>query len=533
MSDARYDAVKLGNEESHDESEAIEKVTELKNDKTREIPGLKSTGNRRRNKVGLIPVRYQLALLSFIGLTCIGAMRQNMSVAMVAMVNTTYTGYKHTDDLVKSNEEVSSCKVRDNNTEYADETSGEFFWNTHTQELLLAGFFYGYLCTQIPGGWMSDRFGMKWVLGLGILLSSVSSILGPWAARMGPVFFFITRFLAGLGEGVVLPAVASMWSHWAHPYERSRLGVTTTSGLTFGSIISSIVGGYLVRSDIMGGWPFLFYVLGTVGCIWFVLWCVFVSSQPSNHRWISRQEREYLENNLKIQSKISNKSIPWLSILSSPVVWVLMLCQLIQGWGLFTIVTNLPLYYTKGLGLSVEQAGVYSAIPYALQLICNFVSAFVADVILSRKYLGLSHTRKLITATSFGGCAVFLACAGFARCNTIASVTLMTLSVGINGAAYSGYYVSMIDVAGSYAGSVTALANGAGGLGGVIGPLVVGELTEVQSDIFGWQSVLWILASLYSIAALVYTLVASSKLQPWARTTEFDRNGSMIHHEDL
>ena len=71
-------------------------------------------------------------------------------------------------------------------------------------------------------------------------------------------------------------------------------------------------------------------------------------------------------------------------------------------------------------------------------------------------------------------------CAGLARCNTSLSVTSITLALALNGAAYSGYYVSMLDVAGNYAGSVTALANSAASLGGVIGTYVVGELTEVQ-----------------------------------------------------
>ena len=44
---------------------------------------------------------------------------------------------------------------------------------------------------------------------------------------------------------------------------------------------------------------------GSVGCIWFVLWCLFASSHPSNHRWISREEQKYLENSLKLQSKVT------------------------------------------------------------------------------------------------------------------------------------------------------------------------------------------------------------------------------------
>ena len=82
---------------------------------------------------------------------------------------------------------------------------GEFNWDVHTQELILAAFFYGFVFTQILGGWLSDRFGMKWVVGLGILASSVCSLLGPVAAYAGFGWYFTTRFVSGLAEvGAIL-----------------------------------------------------------------------------------------------------------------------------------------------------------------------------------------------------------------------------------------------------------------------------------------------------------------------------------------
>jgi MFS family permease len=34
----------------------------------------------------------------------------------------------------------------------------EFEWDKNTQSSILAAFFYGYIITQIPGGWLADRF---------------------------------------------------------------------------------------------------------------------------------------------------------------------------------------------------------------------------------------------------------------------------------------------------------------------------------------------------------------------------------------
>lgn len=78
---------------------------------------------------GLIPVRYQLCVLSFIGLTSLGAMRQSVGVAMVVMVNTSYVGYERTEGHIASSDDVLSCKdIRNNDTDYIDVRISSFIF---------------------------------------------------------------------------------------------------------------------------------------------------------------------------------------------------------------------------------------------------------------------------------------------------------------------------------------------------------------------------------------------------------------------
>ena len=43
-------------------------------------------------------------------------------------------------------------------------------WSPTIQGAVMSAFFLGYVTLQIPSGYLSDRFGGKWVLGLGCLL---------------------------------------------------------------------------------------------------------------------------------------------------------------------------------------------------------------------------------------------------------------------------------------------------------------------------------------------------------------------------
>ena len=46
-------------------------------------------------------------------------------------------------------------------------------WSPTVQGAVMSAFFLGYVTLQIPAGYLSDRFGGKWVLGLGVLFWSL------------------------------------------------------------------------------------------------------------------------------------------------------------------------------------------------------------------------------------------------------------------------------------------------------------------------------------------------------------------------
>lgn len=77
---------------------------------------------------------------------------------------------------------------------------GEFDWNKSTQGLVLGAFFWGYLITQIPGGWIAAKFGGKRVFGWCMFTCALSTLLMPVAARVSPIFLMVLRFIAGLGQ---------------------------------------------------------------------------------------------------------------------------------------------------------------------------------------------------------------------------------------------------------------------------------------------------------------------------------------------
>lgn len=75
-----------------------------------------------------------------------------------------------------------------------------FDWDEETQGLILSAFFWGYVVLQIPGGLLADKFGGKYVLGFGILGSSIFTLLIPVAAKAGYGWLLATLVTKGLTE---------------------------------------------------------------------------------------------------------------------------------------------------------------------------------------------------------------------------------------------------------------------------------------------------------------------------------------------
>jgi ACS family sodium-dependent inorganic phosphate cotransporter len=73
----------------------------------------------------------------------------------------------------------------------------EYGWDDPTRGIVLSSFFWGYIFTQIPGGYFSQRYGGKVVLGTGVMLASIFTVITPFFADHLPLLV-TARFLTGL-----------------------------------------------------------------------------------------------------------------------------------------------------------------------------------------------------------------------------------------------------------------------------------------------------------------------------------------------
>ncbi|XP_012989659.2 sialin [Esox lucius] len=464
--------------------------------------------NRQDDEVERAPAccssRYALSFLSCYGFFVAYALRVNLSVAMVDMLNNTG---------VSGNTSTSVCPAHFNPPRPKhNHTASVYDWDSETQGWILGSFFYGYILTQIPGGYLARKYGAKWLLGLGILGTVVFTLLTPVAADLGAGYLIAVRVLEGIGEGVTFPAMHAMWASWAPPLERSRLLTIAYTGAQLGTVVALPLSGQIC---FYLDWTWVFYIFGIVGIVWFILWAFLVSNTPSTHPRISEQERLYILSTLNKEHSPLGNHIPWASILTSLPLWAIVVAHFSYNWTFYTLLTLLPTYMSNVLGFSIKENGALSALPYIGCGLLAVLGGQLADYLREKRFYRTVVVRKVFSLIGMIGPAVFIVAVGHTGCNYILAVAFLTISSSLGGMVASGFNINHLDIAPSYAGILLGITNSFATIPGMVGPVIARALTK-NNTIEEWQSVFYISAGINLFGAAFYTVFGRGVVQPWA-----------------
>ncbi|CAB3400281.1 unnamed protein product [Caenorhabditis bovis] len=431
--------------------------------------------------------RHIVAVLALLGFANIYAMRANLSIAIVEM--------------------TSGSDLKINGT--VKHIRGDFEdWSPMRQGVVLSSFFYGYVISQLPGGYLAYSYGGRTMFFAGTFGTAVFTLLTPPFAKFGYGMLVFARFMEGLLEGVTYPAMHVVWSNWAPPLELTKLATFAFSGSYFGTVIAMPVSAYLGENF---GWPMIFWFFGFVGVIWCVIWFKCVYDQPAEDPKISTGELALLQRDAVSQNQYL---VPWHYILRSKPVWAVIIAHTAQNWGFYTMLTNLPRMLKDIADYNIEKAGFASSIPYLLMGILTIAGGQFADFLRKEKQFDTLHVRRICTVFSLFGQSVFLLMT-IMTTNGFLIASYVSFSIGLAGICWSGFSVNHLDLAPQYAGHLMALSNTIATIPGILGPLFVGAVVK-SGAVNEWNLILYVMISIYLLGAAFFYRFADANIQPWA-----------------
>uniref|UniRef100_A0A0K0F3T3 Sialin (inferred by orthology to a human protein) n=1 Tax=Strongyloides venezuelensis TaxID=75913 RepID=A0A0K0F3T3_STRVS len=465
--------------------------------------------------------------------------RTNLGLSMVCMVNSTAVNLENSHfNYTKSLEIPDKC-LKDDKTnggqEKAKDYGGTFNWNVNIQNMILSGNFYGAIITIVPAGILADRSSPKNLLLLSATLFLITSALFPYLAyNYGYVPLIASRIIMGLGEGISSPAFNHILSNWI-PKSESPVAISIyTSGVQVAGFIGNPVTAYFCDSSF--GWVGVFYLLSVCLIMWSLLWSLTVKNKFHKDKWMHENERNYLEANMtnhKNKGFKKNFSIPWMSMITSLPLLSTLICNFFAMMYNFFVTMYLPTYFKDTLYVSIMDNGFYSSLPFIAQCVSKIGWGYLMTHLQREKIVTSTQSVKLSQAVSGVGVAI-----GFYALPFLNDCTKPYLSVGcflwvsaFFGVCASGFLVSHIILAPAIVGLISSLFNVTAVIGAIASPWIVSLLKDPNNP-ESWNSVLYVLGTLWLLSSIIFVIFGSGEPQPWGIIKEVHIDDLLINGEN-
>lgn len=464
-------------------------------------------------------IRVAVAFVGFLGMIAHYSQKISIGIALVCMVNHSAIAQPKDSFYTPVTSQIDTeCPSLSSGAKI----EGPYPWTKGIQGIVLGGYFWGYLITEVPGGYLAGRYGARFVFGTAMLIAGVFSALIPWGSQLHWGVVWGLRLVVGLAHGVIWPSMAVIMSNWAPPDERGKLFGFMNAGAQIGNVITLSLGGLMCSWSFAGGWPLIFYSSGIISIVWGAFWIFFFADSPAQQRCISKTEKDYI---LKTtQQQLSNHSknefeAPWAAILKSPACWALFVIHTCNNWGTYTFLTSIPKYMAEVLKFDIKSNGVLSSLPYLMFWLNINISGALADVLIRKNILTRTKTRKLFNVLGNLVPAIFVIGLAFMTCKLkYVAVGLLTVGVTFTGCCYGGgFMLTANDIAPAYAGIIFGISNTFATLPGIISPYIAGALTA--EDPSNWRYVFFICAAIYIIGMIVFLIIGTGEVQSWAIQT--------------
>ncbi len=327
-------------------------------------------------------------------------------------------------------------------------------------------FFWGYIILQIPAGRLAAVWSAKWVIVSLLVIWSIVSLSTAFVHTENELI--ANRFVLGLFEGGVLTCTIVLIRKWFTRAERARANTVFLLSIPIAQVVANPISGIVLAHF---GWQMMFVVEALPGLVWALVWIWAIAEEPKDAAWLDPEEKARLMAALKAEEVLTAPVHGhWIATLWHPYVLLLALynfAALMAEWGVtFWIPTVL-----KETGQSIEMVGFLAAIPPAAGVVVMILVATNSDRVQERKW-------HMILATAFSGVFLLLAQL-FEQVGTLGILICLTLAVGSFLGRFGPFWALPTEVLPpAVAGVGIGLINGAGNLGGTVGPWFFGVAKE-------------------------------------------------------
>lgn len=337
-------------------------------------------------------------------------------------------------------------------------------------------FFLGYFLFEVPSNLILERVGARrWIARIMVTWALISAatafVVGEWS-------FYGVRFLLGVAEAGFFPGIILYLTYWVPAAQRAKVVGTFMMAIPISSAVGSPLSAWILAATDgahgLAGWQWLYLLEAAPSLVLGLAVLFALTDRPEVAGWLSADERAWLAERIARDRReaLAVHGIGLRAALVHPRVIALALVYFGISTGLYGIGLWLP-QIVKGFGLSTVETGFVTAIPY--------VVTALGMVAWSRHSDATGERTWHVAIPAFVGALAFLA-AGFLTAPVPAMIALSLAALCVFSALPTFWTLPTAFLTGSAAAGGIALINAIGGLGGFVGPFLIGWIREATGQ---------------------------------------------------
>ena len=369
----------------------------------------------------------------------------------------------------------------------------EFGFDAIRMGYIFSAFSWAYVLSQLPAGWLLDRFGARRMYAASIFLWSLftllqSSIGLAGSAGAAVIALFVLRFAMGMAEAPAFPANAKVVASWFPTAERGTASAIFNSAQYFAAVIFTPLMAWITHSF---GWQNVYLVMGGAGMVLALTWLK-VMKNPSDHPRVNKAELEHIENGgglIHPQKKTAyaDAASPgtWFyvrQLMSNRMLLGVYLAQYCINVLTYFFLTWFPIYLVQARGMTILQAGLTASLP----AICGFTGGVLGGVF-SDALIRRGHSLRIARKVPIVGGMLLSVC--IIGCNYVTAdwlvVALMSLAFFGKGIGALGWAVVADTSPKEAIGLSGSIFNMFGNVAGIVTPIVIGYLVAKTGSFNG------------------------------------------------
>lgn len=379
----------------------------------------------------------------------------------------------------------------------APELQKLYNWNEVEYSYIVTAFQVSYGLGVVLTGKLLDKFGTKWVFGIGVALWSAAGMAHAFAK--GAFGFGLARFSLGLGESVNFPASVKTVAELFPPSQKAFATGFFNAGSNIGAIAAPLLIPFIAYHY---GWQWAFILTGALGFIWLFFWFT-TYKKPT---------KEVVENKMPLPIPLAKS---WKSVVLKKEVLTICLVRFISDPTWWFLLYWLPKFLNETKGVSTASLGWPLVVVYILADIGSLAGgAYSSLLIKNGKGVYAARKQALLACALI---ALVLCGVGFVN-----NLWIAVLLIGLGAAAHCGWtaniFASITDIFPSdEVGTVMGVATLSAVSGGIVLSLLTGRILELTG---GYGGIFMIIGFTYLLGYILLT-----RLIPEIKTNKTLENG--------